>query len=87
MAAHPEIKPYSSASQQDIQETDKYIGELVTRLLTVDCSNELKNAARSDPLAVNNAFEFLGRVAMQELMNNQDVVGALTNYTRYTDIR
>ncbi|MGI9568765.1 MAG: hypothetical protein ACR2PH_03275, partial [Desulfobulbia bacterium] len=52
---------------------------------TNDCPTELKKAARSDPTAINNAFELVGRVAMQELMNNQDVVNGLTNYSRYTD--
>ena len=85
ISAHPEIKPYSSATPEDIRETDEYIGALVTRLLTSDCPTELKDAARYDPMAINNAFELVGRVAMQELMNNQDVVNGLTNYSNYTD--
>ena len=85
MAAHPEIKTYSSASQIDTKETDKYVGELITRLLIVDCPNELKKASKSNPLAMQQGFELVGRVAMQELMTNQNVTKAITNYIKYVD--
>ena len=58
---------------------------MITRLLTVDCPTELTAANKSDPMAINKAFELVGRVAMQELMSNQDTMQALTNYAKYTD--
>ena len=85
IAAHPEIKSYSSASQKDIKESDEYVGKLITRLLTANCPDELKRAHKSDPLAVQKAFELVGQVAMQELMTNQDVMKTLTNYAQYAD--
>jgi len=85
IAAHPEIKPYSSASQKDIKESDEYVGKLITRLLTVNCPDELKKAYKSDPLAVQKAFELVGRVAMQEIMTNQEVMKSLTSYAQYAD--
>lgn len=85
IAAHPEIKSYSKASPKDIQESDKYVGKLITKLLTVDCPNELKKANKSNPLAAQQGFELVGKVAMQELMTNQDVTKAITNYIKYAD--
>jgi hypothetical protein len=85
IAAHPEIKSYSKASGQDIKESDQYVGKLITRLLTVSCPEELKKANKSDPLAVQKAFELVGQVAMQELMTNQDVMKTLSNYAQYAD--
>lgn len=86
MAAHPEIKSYSNASPKDIKESDEFVGKLLTRLLTVDCSNQLKKAHSSDPLAGQKAFELVGKVAMQELMANEDVMKSLTNYVQYADL-
>lgn len=85
ITAHPVIKPYSSASIKDIQESDQYIGRLITRLLTVDCPNELNKANKSDPQAVEKAFQIVGQVAMQEIMTNQETMKALTNYLQYAD--
>jgi len=85
IAAHPEINSYSSAKTNDIKKSDEYVGSLITRLLTVDCPNELKSAYKSNPQAVEKGFELVGKVAMQELMTNQNVMTALTNYGRYAD--
>jgi len=85
IGAHPEIKSYSRAKPGDIEKSDKFVGKLITRLLTVDCPEKLRTAYKSDPLAVKKAFGLVGRVAMQELMTNQDVMKTLTNYGNYAD--
>ena len=85
IAAHPEIKPYLSASKQDIDSSDQYVGRLVTRLLVDDCPAELKAANKEDPRAAQKAFELVGQVAMQELMANEQVENAVANYGRYAD--
>jgi len=85
IGAHPEIKSYSRARDGDIVKSDKFVGKLITRLLTVDCPDKLRVAHASDPLAVKKAFGLVGRVAMQELTTNQDVMNSLTNYAKYAD--
>jgi len=85
IAAHPEIKSYSNASTADIEASDKYIGKLITRLLTVDCPNEMKAAHKTNPLAVQQGFELVGKVAMQELLTHQSVTSAISNYVKYAD--
>lgn len=85
IAAHPEMKTHLNASDKDIDNSDRYVGELITRLLIQNCPEELKTANSADPLALNNAFELVGRVAMQELMTDPSVLQAITNYANYTD--
>jgi len=85
IAAHPEIAPLSKATNDDRLATDKYVGELITRLLTENCPQELVKANNADPMALNHAFELVGKVAMQELMTNDATMRALTNYAHFTD--
>ncbi|MCW9031589.1 MAG: hypothetical protein OQK58_08900 [Gammaproteobacteria bacterium] len=85
IAAHPDITSYSKASTKDINDSDKYVGKLITKLLTADCSNELNNARKSNPRAIEQGFGLVGKVAMQELMTNQNVTKAISNYIKYAD--
>ena len=86
MAAHPEIQSFSKVTESDLDGTQKSIGEVFTRLLTVECAKELKAANDSDPLALQKAFELVGRVAMQELMNNAAVVEAMSGFAKHADM-
>jgi len=86
IAAHPEISSYSTATPADTDATDKAVGTLITRLLTTDCPEEFKAANESDPRALEKAFEVVGRVAMQELMANDAVKKAITDYSKYADM-
>ena len=85
LAAHPDLKSYSNISSEDRIETDRGVGSLITRLLAEDCATELKEAKNTDPLAMQRAFEMVGRVAMQELMTNQEVTAATSDFSRYVD--
>lgn len=85
IGSHPEMKPFMKATDADIQESDEFVGKLITKILVEDCPKELNTANKSDPLAIQKAFELVGQVAMQELMTNQDTMNAITNYITYTD--
>ena len=87
IAAHPEISTFSSATPQDIEDSDKFVGSLITRMLTEDCPAQLKAANAENPLALQSAFELVGQVAMQELMSNQNVTTSISNYSRYADLQ
>ncbi len=86
MAAHPEIAGYANATPAVIEQSDRYVGGLITRLLTDDCPNELRLAHGANPQAIEQAFELVGQVAMQELMNNPAVMRTLTNYSKFADL-
>ncbi len=85
IAAHPEIKSYSKITSNDVTDSDKYVGSLITRLLTENCQNEMKAANKADPQAIEKAFRLVGEVAMQELMTDKDVTATITSYINYTD--
>ena len=85
IAAHPEIKPYSTVKELDLESSNKSTGALISRLLTKNCPNELSKANKANPLALQKAFEFVGQVAMQELMTNDDVTKAISGYANYID--
>ena len=86
ISVHPDIKQHFNVTQKDVPELDKYVGKLVTRLLSEDCPNEAKNAASTDPLAMERAFEITGQVAADELTRNQDVTKSLNNWVQYADL-
>lgn len=85
IASHPDMQPFSTATAKDRDDSDKYVGGLITRVLTSDCPAELKAANNYDPMAINKAFEMVGRVAMQELMTNKQVITTIANYAKYVD--
>ncbi|EOD80064.1 hypothetical protein D515_00888 [Grimontia indica] len=85
IAAHPEMAPFAKVTDKDRDVSDKVMGDLVNRLLIEDCSEELVVAFNQNPLAVNQAFEFVGKVAMQELMTNPEVMATISNYAEHLD--
>lgn len=86
IAAHPEINEYSNITPENKEKSDKYIGSLIGRLLIKDCPEQLKAAYKENPMALERGFEYVGKVAMQELMTNRQTVNAITNYTKYIDL-
>ncbi|TXR54656.1 hypothetical protein [Reinekea thalattae] len=87
MAEHPEIKPYSKITDSDKLESDQFVGDLLSRLLLEDCVDEFKIAQKQNPNSLETAFGSVGEVAMQELMNDRNVINGLTGYTRYLDLQ
>lgn len=85
MSAHPQVTKLSNVSAQQRIELNQRAGQIVTRLLTVDCKAEAIAVTKADPNALGQSFESLGRVAMQELMGNPSVAAAINEYTQYID--
>jgi hypothetical protein len=86
MAAHPEIKEFSKITAESQLKTNETVGKLVTRLLTENCAEQVKKAAKEDgPTALSGAFELVGKVAMQELMANKEVVASISGYAKFVD--
>jgi hypothetical protein len=86
MAAHPDIKELSKATSAVSEQSSRHMAALVSRLLTESCKDELKKLADDERRqSLRTAFEYLGKVAMQELMNNQDVNKAISEFEQYLD--
>jgi len=83
MAAHPEIKQYTSATAaQATQEANKAMAATFTRLLTDSCAQEARTAPKE---ALEGAFRSFGELAMQELASDHDVKAALSAFEMYLD--
>lgn len=86
IAAHPEMSPYSRISETSRDNSHQLVGTLVTRLMTEDCPVRTKAAVqKSGSAAIESAFSLVGQVAMQELMNNQDVTTSISGFEKYLD--
>ena len=87
MSVHPEISQFSNVSGELRDESDQFIGNLITRLLAEDCLAEAKIAMNSESsIALKSAFELVGKVAMQELMTDRNVSNALSGFEKYLDM-
>lgn len=86
MSAHPEIQTLSKVTQADRDALDRQMAAMFTRLMTESCTAQVKSARNEDGgNALKNSFEIIGKLAMQELMNNPNVNGAFTTFTKYID--
>ncbi|HQZ61820.1 MAG: hypothetical protein WAU14_07195 [Dokdonella sp.] len=86
MSKHPEISGLASSTPANDEESNRRVGKLVTRLLAEDCALEVKAmVSEHGPASLSQAFEVLGRVAMQELMTQPDVNAAFSGLDRFTD--
>ncbi|NOJ05505.1 hypothetical protein F0236_17315 [Vibrio splendidus] len=86
MSSHSVIKPYSNVSAKDLDTSDQYMGELITRLITEDCPKQAKAASKiSGNAAFEQAFSVVGEVAMQELMTEPSVGKSLGAFEKYLD--
>ena len=86
MAAHPEIQDLAGQTGKAREDTSRYVGGLVTRLLTESCTQEARTAFQSEgSAAFKVAFGSLGQLAMQELMTNPQVSSSFSNIEKYVD--
>lgn len=86
ISKHPEISSLSAITPKDEKEVNQRIGKLMTRLIADACPTEINTmVSEHGPGALSLAFEVLGKVAMQELMTDQNVNSTFSGITEYTD--
>lgn len=87
MAAHPDIKEFAvPTATTAMDDSAKFMGGLVTRLLTESCAEQAKTAIKSGGTnAFVIAFRKLGEVAMQEIMADPAVNAAIGQFEKYLD--
>lgn len=87
MAAHPDIRAMSAATQADIDQSNRDLAALFMRLVTEDCNAQMRRTlAESGNESVKSAFEYLGQMAMMELMAHQDVTLRIGEFEKYVDL-
>ncbi len=86
MAAHPDMQEFSEVTENAQKKANEFIGKLLTRLLTENCPTQAKQAMeKNGSVAMNGAFELVGKVAMQELMTNKDVTDSISGFEKFVD--
>jgi hypothetical protein len=86
IAAHPEIAGMASATPAEVEQAERDVAALFTRLVTEDCAAEIKQLIATDgPDSIGLPFGYLGRMAMQELMSNEAVNARVTGFQKYVD--
>ncbi|AWY00277.1 hypothetical protein A8139_09900 [Marinomonas primoryensis] len=85
MSQHGTLKPYSNVSDANLDQMDKYVGELMTRLITIDCKEISNKAIEKNSAAFESAFNTVGKMAMQTLMAEPSVSHSLGAFEKYLD--
>jgi len=86
MSTHSTIKQYSNATQNDFFNMNRYVGGLITRLMTEDCpATAIAAFKEGGASAFEYAFGIVGQVAMQEIMAEPNVTQALGAFEEYLD--
>jgi hypothetical protein len=87
LLAHPEVKDLAAIPHTKALQIDKDFARYVERLLGENCSTPFANVVRyEDPDAIRQSFEFLGQVAMKELMDNAQVQEAVKGVLKQLDM-
>ena len=86
ISKHPEISSLSAATAEMDTQSNQEVGQLYTRLIADDCAVEIKAMVEADgPASIAKAFEVLGGVAMQELMEHPEVEKAFSHLDTHMD--
>jgi hypothetical protein len=87
MAAHPDLKQYTSSEVASARElTDKSTAALFEILIADQCATQANAVFKEHGTpGLQVAFEALGRLAMQELMSNAELIAAMSAFERYID--
>ena len=88
ISAHPLLKPLSKVEDADVDRTTRAAADLMTRLLTESCVNEVRAQIKAgNSQAVKEAFGYLGQVAMQGLMTDSQVQATMGRLEHYLDAK
>jgi hypothetical protein len=87
MSKHPSLKSYANVSDSDTLRSDKLMAVFLTRLLSVACKKEFKEAVKFEgENATREAFSFMGRVAVTELLKHPKVEKSTTGFTKFMEL-
>lgn len=86
MSLHPDLKDMSSITLEQREEANRKVGELLTRMLTVTCAAEAKEAIKYEGVsAMQSAFQLFGQIAARELFTNKEVTKGMADLEKYFD--
>jgi len=86
IAAHPEMKPIAAAAPKSVETAQRTAAELFTKLIGTSCVKEMRVVIKAEGAdGARVAFEYLGKIAMQELMGNKEVSATIGGVERFID--
>ena len=85
---HPALENLILLTERQKVMSDMDAADLVTNLFTQLCDKEALEALEYEgEKSLRIGFEHLGKVAMQSLMQDKNVIGAMDRYTKYFDMK
>ncbi len=88
MAQHPAMSDSITVPQARVEQINKTAAQIFERLMAVDCKTELKDTYKSGGAkAIEAAFGVLGKVAVDEVMNDRGVQTAMDEMIKLIDLK
>jgi len=88
MAQHPKMAETASISLEQRESVNRAFGADYSRLMGEACAQEVRLALEKEGEGTTRAgFEFLGKLAMQELMTNPRVAASFADTEKYIDFK
>lgn len=85
-SSHPAIKNFATVSPSQIDDANKVIAQLFTRLLTVSCKAKTQEAIKFEgKSAIEVSFNLLGQVAGREMFSDPRVGANIAGMEKYFD--
>jgi hypothetical protein len=86
IASHPDISKFSNISSTDQERADKKVAKLFQNIFINKCNSEIKEVVRNEGTnALENSFEYLGKIASNGLLLNPKVNERVTYFAKYLD--
>ena len=84
-SAHPAVKPLASVSARQLDEANKAMANLLTRILIEDCGESARKAFKYEgPAALQTSMQALGQIAGRELFADPAVATALSGLEKHS---
>lgn len=86
VSAHPEIGDLTSISEPTRVDSNKYVADMITRLITESCPAQTRAVVKEDGgQGLMAAFKALGETASMELMTHPAVGASVGGYIQFLD--
>lgn len=87
-ASHPAVASISTVKPAQLDQANKSLAELFTRLLTESCKEKAQKAmAYEGMVTLQTSFAVLGQVAGQELFASPEVQKSMSGLEKYLDTK
>jgi len=85
-AAHPAVADIAKIGSDELDKSNKLLGELMTTLLADRCKEQTKKAVKYEgPAAIQLGFQVLGQVAGSDLFSSPEVAKGMAGLEKYID--